>query len=73
MTTVSDMKLYVVYEMSCDRDIMTSVFLHEQDALSFVRGPYEEIRYVVPISASHDNVKRWYEFKDEAEKALEAW
>jgi len=70
---MSDMRLYVVYEMFGDRDIMTSIFLDEQDALSFVRGPYEEIRYVVPIPANRDSINRWYSFKEEAEKALETW
>lgn len=70
---MSDMRLYVVYEMFGDRDIMTSVFLDEQDALSFVRGTYEEIRYVVPIPANHDSINRWYAFKEEAEKTLETW
>jgi len=66
------MELYVVFEMVGNRDIMVAVFLDEQDAYGFVKESKMETRYVVAIPATGQTVVDWYDFREKANKTLEA-
>lgn len=64
------MELYVVFEMSMDRDIMVAVFLDSVDASNFVDAR-QETRYVIPIPATGQTVVDWYNFREKANETLD--
>lgn len=64
------MEIYVVYEMSLERDIMIAVFLDEQDAYQFAKTSVDN-RYVVPVPTVEDVTKSWYNLKEKSIEAID--